>query len=731
MPKKKPAKKPSKSKVNLKAKKGRRGSKKDKAPLQLQVSPKVMRSLGTLIFYLGAILIFLSFSRQGALLDAIYRLITALVGWGIIFVPALLVSAGSMLIKPNWRVSKPTLLAGGFMIAISSIGLTGAGSFGQEMWASLAILISGLGAFFLLLAGFMAGFMILFEISLGELFKYLGRLFSGLFRGRAAEADGIDDEPSIDWEKEKQKPGEEIPALNPAQAVAPTPALTKAPAVPAAKSIPSPTLTSPMTGASEKPWEYPPLSLLGNNTSKANRGDVKQNAQIIEDTLQSFGVQAKVADYNPGPAVTQFAIRLATGTKLTKVTSLSNDLALALAASTGQIRIEAPIPGRSLVGIELPNLSPALVSLKQLLQSPAMLNNKSKLAVPLGLDVSGQPIVVDIGKMPHALIAGATGSGKSVCINVFMMSLLFRASPTEVKFILVDPKRVELAGYNGIPHLLTPVIVEPDKVVSALKWVVAEMEHRYKLFAETGARDIKSYNDLAGFQAMPYMVIVIDELADIMLFAPAEVEECITKIAQKARAAGIHLILATQRPSVDVITGLIKANIPTRIAFNVSSMMDSRVILDTPGAEKLLGRGDMLYIPPDQPKPKRIQGGYVSDDEIRRLTEFLKAQGIPTHYTEEVTTKYTANKLGGMDGNGDDEVDPYFEQAVRMVCADGKASASLLQRKFSIGYNRAARLLDQLHAVGVVSAQDGAKPREVLVKGAEEFLALWKEKNGS
>src|SRR3989338_3625345 len=311
-----------------------------------------------------------------------------------------------------------------------------------------------------------------------------------------------------------------------------------------------------------------------------------------------FGVTARVVEVNLGPAITQYALEIALGTKLSKITALSNDLALALAAPTGQIRIEAPIPGRSLVGIEIPNRSLEFVTLRQMLTSDLMAHNKHKLTVALGLDVSGMPVTANIAKMPHVLIAGTTGSGKSVLINSWIASLLFRASPDEVKLILVDPKRVELTGYNGIPHLLTPVIVEPDKILSALKWAMGEMDRRYKVFQQVGVRNIDGYNELSGFQVLPYILIFIDELADLMSFAPVEVEDSICRIAQMARATGIHLVVSTQRPSVDVITGLIKANIPSRIAFNVSAMVDSRVIIDMPGAEKLLGRGDMLYIPP-------------------------------------------------------------------------------------------------------------------------------------
>ncbi|HOZ81133.1 MAG TPA: DNA translocase FtsK, partial [Candidatus Woesebacteria bacterium] len=473
-----------------------------------------------------------------------------------------------------------------------------------------------------------------------------------------------------------------------------------------------------------KIWQYPPISLFdGTPGAKADRGDVRKNAQIIERTLESFGITARVAEVNDSPSVTQYALEVALGTKLAKIISLSNDLAMALSAPGGQIRVEAPIPGRPLVGIEVPNHSLQVVPLRQILESEVMKNAKSKLTVPLGLDVAGKPRVADIAKMPHVIIAGQTGSGKSVCVNSWINTLLFRASPEEVRMIMVDPKRVELTPYNGIPHLLNPVIVEPEKVVSALKWAVGEMERRYKMFTEVNAKNIESYNNLAGFQAVPYIVIVIDELAEIMLFSPAEVEDNICRLAQMARAVGIHLVLATQRPSVNIITGLIKANVPTRIAFAVASMTDSRVVLDTPGAEKLLGRGDMLFVPPDLAKPVRIQGTFVADKDINRLIEFLKTQR-QTDYNTEVTSVPIASKNtlspNVVSVNGEDH-DALFNDAVKFIVDTGKASATYLQRHLKVGYARAARLLDEMEQAGIVGPVNGSKPREIKIphKGSE------------
>jgi len=450
---------------------------------------------------------------------------------------------------------------------------------------------------------------------------------------------------------------------------------------------------------------------------------MKQNAQIIEKTLESFGINAKVAEVNLGPTVTQYALEIPMGTKLSKILSLQNDLALALATSTGNVRIEAPIPGKSQVGIEIPNRSPELVTLKNILSVDSLRSNKSKTLVGLGLDVSGSIVTVDIAKMPHVLVAGTTGSGKSVLLNAIITTILFRASPQEVKFIMADPKRVELTEYKDIPHLLTPVIVEPDKILSSLKWAIGEMDRRYKLFHEAKVKNISGYNEFSGFQALPYIIIVIDELHSLMDYAPVEVEDAIVRIAAMARATGIHLVVSTQRPSVDVITGLIKANIPCRIAFNVSSMVDSRVIIDTPGAEKLLGKGDMLYVPPDASKPSRIQAVFVSDTEVRNLIGYLKKTGFEPEYTEEVT-QMPIGKISGSGQRGGDagERDELFEEAVRTVCQYDRASASLLQRRLRIGYARAARVIDELETAGIIGPGEGSKPRDVLVKNAEEYL---------
>ncbi|HUV42742.1 MAG TPA: DNA translocase FtsK [Patescibacteria group bacterium] len=677
-----------------------------KKPFKLNLKKDTLYTISSVfLFSLAAIIVF-SFSRQGTLLTKLFQVFIYYFGWGAVLLPFLLMTAGLMMARLRWRITRPNVFVGSVVLAIALISLTRTGLIGSQIWYQLAGLISAFGAFFVLMGFVFIGFVVVFNTSLEEIVLFLMKFIT---RIRQLSA-GL---KKVSSRRQLATGDLEIRSGGSKEAV-------KSESQKREEELTSSLVTN--LPAEEGVWEFPPLSLLADSVSgKADRGDIKKNADLIEKTLESFGVAARVAEVNLGPAVTQYALEIALGTKLSKITTLANDLALALAAPTGQIRIEAPIPGRSLVGIEVPNRSPEFVTLKKMLTSDQMEKAKSRLTIPLGLNVSGDSVVDNINRMPHVLIAGATGSGKSVCINSFIAAILFRASPAEVKFILVDPKRVELTQYNGIPHLLTPVIVDPEKVISALKWAISEMERRYKLFAEVGVRNIDAYNELSGFSALPYILIIIDELADIMLFAPAEVEDVICRIAQMARATGIHLIISTQRPSVDVITGLIKANIPCRIAFNVSSQVDSRVIIDMPGAEKLLGRGDMLYIPPDQAKPTRIQGTLVSEPEIQKLIGFLKKAGVAPQYTEEVTKMPT--KAGTVIGGEIQERDELFDDAVRTVCRYERASASLLQRRLKVGYARAARIIDQLERVGIVGSAEGSKPREVLIKDPEEYLA--------
>lgn len=696
-----------------------------RAPFKLKLSSDIIQSIAAIILIVIGGILFLSFTRQTAILRLIYQELKFYIGWVSFFAPFLFFSAGLMLTKLRWRITKPNVFIGGIIIIVSLATLTKAGVLGSEIRNNTSVLITNPGSVIIFSGLILVGIIILTETPLDE---FLLKIAGGLQKTKNTFT-SIKSKTALPVWNQKTKPVKikGISELSDHDGSSARPSVDTSPSKTAAPGTPAlePKVLTNLPGTVSGIWKYPPVSLLKDTYGgKADRGDVKNNADIIEKTLDSFGIQARVVECNGGPAITQYVLEIALGTKLAKITTLQNDLARALASPTGQIRIEAPIPGRDLVGIEVPNRSPEFVTLRKVLTSKELKNNPSKLAVALGLNVSGHPIIADIDMMPHVLIAGATGSGKSVAINSFLCTILFRASPEEVKLILVDPKRVELTGYNGIPHLLTPVIIEPSMVISALKWALGEMERRYKIFAEVGAKNIASYNEQSGFQAMPYILIVVDELADVIMFAPNEVEESITRLAQMARATGIHLVVATQRPSTDVITGLIKANIPCRIAFNVTSMVDSRVILDSPGAEKLLGRGDMLYVPPNQAKPTRIQGAFVSDAEIEQLIKYLRQAGIQPEYNLAVTEKYQPGKAraGTISDEDGTAVDDLFDQAVRTIVQNKNASASFLQRRLSIGYARAARILDQLLHHHVVSPADGAKPREILIKDAEAFL---------
>lgn len=644
---------------------------------------------------------------QGTVLDIFQLTFDSLFGWQGLLFSLVSLAAGFSLLRVFEKFLKNHVLFGVTILLLSILAIsenfvaTSSGLAGSILWSVVSDVFTKFGAFLIFAATFLAGFLIFTNTSLDQTLSALVAFFAKLRKNL----------PKISLEKfqkpkVKTEPPQEISTL---ETETPKP-----------ESNLVPLKLSKVSTATSAIWQYPPLSLLSDGISeKTTKGDSRHAQEIIEKTLASFGIAGKVVEVNYGPAVTQFAISIPPGVKISKITALSNDLALALATPTGTVRIEAPIPGKSLIGIEIPNRSLEVVKLKDILLSNAIVQTKSKLAVALGKNVTGAPVVADIAKMPHVLIAGATGSGKSVLLNTIIASILFRAAPDEVKLILVDPKRVELSEYNDIPHLLTPVIVDLEKILSSLKWALSEMDRRYQLFAQAQVRNISSFNEMAGFSSLPYILIVIDELADLMSFAPVEVEDAICRLAQMARATGIHLVLATQRPSVDVITGLIKANITCRISFNVASMVDSKVIIDQPGAEKLLGRGDMLYLPPDASKPQRIQGVYLSDSELDKLISYLKATGVKPKYVEAVTEMPFITK-GSAETSARDEL---FEEAVRTVCQYDKASASLLQRRLRIGYARAARLLDELQSAGIVGPAEGSKPRDVIVRNADEFLA--------
>ncbi len=474
----------------------------------------------------------------------------------------------------------------------------------------------------------------------------------------------------------------------------------------------------------EDNYVFPSVNLLSKSEKKTLKGGTKalqETAAKLQKTLYSFGVQAKVENVSVGPAITRYELKPAEGVRVSKIANLADDIALNLAAET--IRIEAPIPGKQAVGIEVPNKEKEMVPLRDVIESEEFQHNNSKLSVALGKDVAGNVAIGNIAKMPHVLIAGSTGSGKSVCINTIITSIIYNAKPSEVKLVMVDPKVVELSVYNGIPHLLIPVVTDPKKAAGALAWAVQEMDNRYNLFAEKGVRDLKGYNSAVEKEGelgkLPQIVIIIDELADLMMVAAKEVEESICRLAQKARAAGMHLVIATQRPSVDVITGLIKANVPSRIAFAVSSQVDSRTILDQVGAEKLLGKGDMLFFPAGEAKPVRVQGAFVSDEEVEAIVEFIKSNGTAT-YSEDIlesienSNKTDKEKALEAEQSADDEADPFLQEAINTVVETGQASTSFIQRRFKVGYARAGRIIDQMEERGVISGYQGSKPREVL-----------------
>lgn len=477
-----------------------------------------------------------------------------------------------------------------------------------------------------------------------------------------------------------------------------------------------------LTVANDPDWEFPGTDLLNQKQDKANPGDVNANAETIRETLNHFNINVTMEGANVGPRVTQFTLKPPSGVRLNKITALESNIALDLGAQS--LRMEAPIPGQKAVGIEVPNIKSATVRLSSVFNSKPWNEMQSPLAIAIGKDIAGQPVVASLAKMPHLLVAGQTGSGKSVMINAILSSLLYRNSPSDLKLILVDPKQVEMAPYEDIPHLLTPVITEPEKCISALKWAVAEMERRYRTLAESKKRNIAEFNSLKDQESMPYVVIVIDELADLMMMAARDVEALIVRIAQKARAVGIHLVLATQRPSVDVITGLIKANVPARIAFTVASQVDSRTIIDQVGAEKLLGMGDMLFSTSDMPKPKRVQGALITDDETNMVTDFLRMQRPPQYDNEVVSQPVQLNGKGGVvvDHGGQDADDDMFRDAVFAVVESRKASTSLLQRRLRIGYGRAARLIETMEEQGIISHADGNRPRDVLVSSLDEVF---------
>jgi S-DNA-T family DNA segregation ATPase FtsK/SpoIIIE len=674
----------------------------------------------------------------GSLLPLVKQGTQAAFGIGVVFVVGAFLIAGLELLSPWVKEFTMARALGLVMLLAGTAGLLqvssggAGGALGQGIAEPVRTLLGGAGALIVLFATLLLGLVLAFDVSIATL---VGRARQAL-QTRVAERET--------QMAARPEPAPVLPVITrlPPRPVLPEPLpppveLTPEPvAVLAGPSLPAPVevpiqeaspaaavevgapeadeVPAVATGDAEAEppaWVKPSLDLLDTMTIRKERlhDEIKHNIHVIEQTLLSFKVEANVKGVSSGPTVTQYELQPARGVPVRKITALTNDLSLALAAL---IRIQAPIPGKAAVGIEVPNKAPTLVTLREILQTPTFQSDSTLLSIALGTDVAGRPVVGDLTRMPHLLIAGATGSGKSVCINAIIAGLLFQATPEELKFILIDPKRVELTLYKDMPHLLVPVINEPEQAVTTLRWAVVEMENRYKLFASHTVRNIGDFNDrapLMGLQPLPYLVIVIDELADLMMVAAGEIEELICRIAQLARAVGIHLVVATQRPSADIITGLIKANIPSRVAFAVSSGIDSRVVLDESGAEKLLGRGDMLYLPVDAGKPVRLQGVFVSDRELEAIINFWKGQGRPQYQEDIFLTEATVSWAKDSAGKRD----PLFGKAARVVATEGRASVSLLQRKLTVGYTRAARIVDQLADHSVVGPYEGSKSREV------------------
>lgn len=694
-----------------------------------KINPDTKRGVVIIfLFALAGISILSLFNLAGAAGTHIESALSSFFGLGRFVIPIVLLGLGYIILNgekyelgiSNYVglfflvLSIESLLHLGFSYGepFSFTGLkSGGGYLGLILSYPLLISLGQVATILIIFAIFISSILLTFNTSLhkiaekGNFWKKIYQSIKLLFLGMKFNSRGQQEESYEKEEGEKEEEPAEAPAIT-------TPSFENK-SVPGESDESTPEI-SPIVVKTERKKIDLPLDLLDDQSEKPTSGDIKTQMNIIQKTLENFGITVEMGDVSVGPTVTQYTLKPADGVKLAKITSLHNDLSLALAAHP--IRIEAPIPGKSLVGIEVPNQKVAAVNLKEILRAPEFKQRKTNLTVALGKDVSGKVWVSDLGKMPHLLVAGSTGSGKSVCLNTVIVSLLYQNSPDDLRLIMVDPKRVEFTVYNGVPHLLTPVITDTVKTVNALKWVIGEMDRRFELLSKHGKRDIGAFNRESG-EKMPYLVLIIDELADLMAVAAAEVEAAIIRLAQMARAVGIHLILATQRPSVNIITGLIKANITTRIAFAVASSTDSRTILDTSGAEKLLGRGDMLYTCPDLGKPKRLQGALVRDHEIKKVIDYLKNEDEPD-YLEEVTQKPAFGiSVPGLDLGGDSD-DELLSDAKEVIVQAGKASASLLQRRLKVGYARAARLLDLMEEQGIIGPADGAKPRDILIAGA-------------
>lgn len=701
----------------------------ERSPARLR--PETKHGIAVVLLFTIAVVLLLSLvNLAGGVGQVTKQTLRSFFGLPMVLVPFLLIIIGYYLSQPQKYVFRSThylgvalfilTLTGFFHLfvpleeALSVIGETqGGGYAGLLLSYPLQKLMGPWAAAVILVAIFIISLLLMFDASLktlierGNIFQRIGsrfREFSGRLRRNLDDTGMQESDDTVDATFERREVSDHSEKNEITENQGDTHS-TK----PSQKTNEQTTLFPSLRKKKRK--ISIPLDLLESNGEKPQSGDIESNKDRIKNTLGNFGIDVEMGDVSVGPTVTQYTLKPSEGVKLSQLTTLSNDLALALAAHP--LRMEAPIPGKSLVGIEVPNKVNATVRLRQILSSEEFKKRKSSLTLALGVDVAGKSWVADLDSMPHLLLAGATGSGKSVMINSIIMSLLYQNSPDELKLILVDPKRVELTVYNDIPHLLTPVVTQVDKTINALRWVVGEMDRRFDTLSKSGKRDIHEYNGASSEEQMPFIVVIIDELADLMAVALREVEGAIIRLAQMARAVGIHLIVATQRPSVDVITGLIKANITSRIAFNVASVVDSRTILDISGAEKLLGKGDSLYMTAQLSKPRRLQGAFIGKEEIERVTNLLRQNGKPEYQSNVIEKSVIDETLSGsFEDLGDDEL---LGQAKELVIKSGKASASLLQRRLRVGYARAARLLDLLEEQGVIGPGEGAKPREILV----------------
>lgn len=685
----------------------KRGRKPKNPNVLSSIDPRVAKDgFGLLVAALAVILILAEFNASGKLGAALFGQLKVMFGI-IAYVFTLWIAfAAGYILKPDIFRRSKTVFWGIFIFLILATSLiarfgTAGGVIGGSVFYAVSGLIGDIAAFIVILLACLVTLIMTFNVSLSELLDGVN-----LKARKVSYPDVNIKERGVPLFKAVRRRIGMVGRRDQAPAQAPV-------------------LTTP-----DGSWQFPTTELLEKSSGSAQAGNITKNVEILRKTLSDFGVEVAAGTVNVGPTVTQYELKPAEGVKLNNIKARSDDLALALAAHP--VRVEAPIPGKSAVGVEVPNKVVARVTLRELLESETFKKRDSNLTIPLGMDVAGEVILADLKKMPHLLVAGATGSGKSVGLNAILLALLFQNSPRDLRILLVDPKRVEFTLYNGIPHLSTPVVVEVDKTVNLLRWAIAEMERRFKLFEQVSSRDISSYNDKVkkGMKAqdgtyhekLPYIVMVIDELADLMAQAANEVEAAIVRLSQLARATGIHLVVATQRPSVDVITGLIKANITSRIAFSVASQVDSRTIIDQSGADKLLGNGDMLFLGGEYTKPKRVQGAFVSEKDVKSVTDFLKSEGSAiydnsiTEYREVAGIKSRHGSGGGLSG-GNDTILP---DAKRLVVETGTASASFLQRRLQVGYARAARLLDLMEEEGIVGPSRGAKPRDILVDSIDD-----------